>query len=427
VAIVNFNALLKSGAFFLCLIPMSAISSFGPLHHHGHCFFHKMLYNPEPECSNPGPCRLDRLKKRRKRMNVLISRRNKIVLLSMLALASVLVTPAVLAEQGSSNQNRNAAELFAILPDGSAGPEGLAVGPDGNVYAASFGFNQNGSVTGLGQLFVFNSDGRFLRQVSIAGSSPHLLGIAFHPHTGALLVADFGAGQVLSVDSHTGASQVFMTVTGSSGLNGIAFDQAGNVYVSDSFQGIIWKTGSAGGPGTAWVTDPLLTTAGIPPFGANGLEFNHAGNTLFVANTGNDTVVQIPVTSGTPGKPSVFVNSVNGADGLAIDAHDNLWVVANQSDEIDVVSPSGKLLARLGDFEGVDRNGLPHGLLFPASLSFSNDGKFLYVTNLSLDLRVFGLVQAVDSQWCAQVRHFTVSRMRARFTPLGSEDNDGRK
>jgi sugar lactone lactonase YvrE len=254
-------------------------------------------------------------------------------------------------------------------------------------------------------------------------SSSHLLGIAFHPQTGAFLVIDFGGGQVLRVDPITGASSVFMTVTGSSGLNGLTFDSAGNVYVSDSFQGIIWKTGPNGGAATAWVTDPLLTTTGIPPFGANGLEFNHAETTLFVANTGNDTVVQIPVDHGAPGKPAVFVNSINGADGIAVDAHDNLWVAANQNDELAVVNPAGKLLARVGGFEGVDHAGLPHGLLFPASPSFSNDGEFLYVTNLALDLRVLGLPQAVDSQWCGQVKHYTVSRIRARFHALGGKGN----
>ena len=345
----------------------------------------------------------------------------KVALIALMLVASLLLVPMV---TGQEESNRAAAKIFAVLPDGSSGPEGLTVGADGNVYVATFGFNQNGAVSGPGQLFVFNPEGHLVRQVSVANSSPHFLGLAFHPITGALLVLDFGAGKVLNVNPVTGASTVFMTVTGNSGLNGITFDQAGNVYVSDSFQGIIWKTGPSGGAGTVWVSDPLLTTTGIPPFGANGIEFNNEQTIMFVANTGNDTVVQIPFNSGTPGTPSVFVNSINGADGLAIDSHDNLWVAANQNDEIVVVSPNGKLLARLGDFEGVDRHGLPHGLLFPASPAFSLDGEFLYVTNLALDLRVFGLVQAVDSQWCAQVRHFTVSRLRTNFRPLGKNDQD---
>ena len=87
----------------------------------------------------------------------------------------------------------------------------------------------------------------------------------------------------------TGAASVFMTVTGSAGLNALTFDAA--VYVSNSFQGIIWKTGAGGGAGVPWVTDPLLVPNGVPPFGANGLGFNKAGNALFVANTANDQII----------------------------------------------------------------------------------------------------------------------------------------
>jgi sugar lactone lactonase YvrE len=319
--------------------------------------------------------------------------------------------------------DRGKAEIFAVLPDGATGPEGITVGSDGNVYVTTFGFNRAGPVGGAGKLYVFDDDGRLLRQVSVSGTSSHLLGIAFHPTTHALLVIDFGNATVRSVDPQTGSSSVFMPPpSAGNGLNALTFDASGNVYVSDSFQGTIWKTGPGGGPATAWVTHPLLTTTGVPPFGANGLAFNRTGNTLFVANTGNDQIVKIPVVAGIPGTPEVFVNSINGADGLVIDRDANIWVAANQSDEIVVVDPTGKAIAKLGDFDGVSRQGVPRGLLFPASPAFSRDRQWLYVSNLALDLRHFGLAQSVDSQWTAQVKRYTVLKIRARL-PRPSDDD----
>ena len=111
---------------------------------------------------------------------------------------------------------------------------------------------------------------------------------------------------------------------------------------------------------------------------------------MFVANTAMDWIVRIPVNNnGTPGTPEVFTNSINGADGLVLDSDDNLWVAANQADEIVVVDPTGKAIAKLGDFDGV-QNGVTRGLLFPASPAFSKDGHWLFVTNLELDLRTLG-------------------------------------
>lgn len=311
---------------------------------------------------------------------------------------------------------QNGGAEFAVLPAGATGPEGIAIGPDNNLYVTTYGYNASGPVAGSGKLYVYSRSGKLLRQLTVAGSTPNLLGLAFHPTTHALLVIDSGGNKVLNVDPHTGSASVFMTVTGGAGLNALTFDSAGNVYVSDSFQGIIWKTGAGGGAGTAWVSDPLLTTTGVPPFGANGLGFNKAGDTLFVANTGNDQIIQIPVSSGTPGTPSVFVNSINGADGLILDDHDNLWVAANQSDQIVVIDKTGKLITKIGSFDGIGPHGTPRGLLFPASLVFGNRGgqgsdRSLYVTNLALDLRLFGLAQTPDSQWTAMVTRYTVSRL----------------
>ena len=315
--------------------------------------------------------------------------------------------------------DRNKAQLFAVLPDGGTLPEGLAVAPNGDVYVATF--------DGSKKIFVFNENGGLLRTLTVNASSGFLLGVGFHPHTGAFLVIDFGLGKVLNVNPHTGTASDFITTTlggqPNTGLNGLTFDTAGNVYVSDSFTGAIWKSGASGAQGltTPWVQDPLLSTKGDPPFGANGLGFNKAQSILFVANTGNDTIVQIPVSGGTPGTPAIFVNSINGADGLVLDSDDNLWVAANQSDEIVVVDKTGKVLAKLGDFDGLVNDGTPKGLLFPASPAFSRDGKTLYVTNLALDLRVAtGKPEniAIDSAWTAQVKHWTVSKINTKFQTL---------
>jgi DNA-binding beta-propeller fold protein YncE len=331
--------------------------------------------------------------------------------------------------------DRRNVETFATLPAGERHPEGITADKRGNIYVTTFDIARAGTAGEVGHLFVFRNDGRLLRKVLVQNSSPLLLDLAFSPtDPRALLVIDFGGAKVLKVDSMTGASEVFATIPddpsipGAPGPNVLTFDDAGNVYISDSFQGAIWRTGPVGGiagPGgkdaALWVVNALLRTTGVPGFGANGLAFNNAQTLLFVANTGNDTIVKIPVTPGptgpVAGTPAVFVNSVNGADGLIIDKHDNLWVAANQSDEIVVINSSGRAIAKLGDFDGIDHAGRPKGLLFPASLV--RHGDFLYITNLAIDLRAFDTPGAqtngtIVSQWAAEVTLHTISRIRAR-------------
>ena len=164
----------------------------------------------------------------------------------------------------------------------------------------------------------------------------------------------------------------------------------------------------------------------IPPFGANGIEFNSKFDTMFVCNTAMDWIVEIPIAD--PTSLSVFTNSINGCDGIAIDGSDNIWAAANQADEIVVVSSTGdsagKVLAKLGDFDGI-QGGVTNGLLFPASPAFSPDGKWLYVTNLELDLRTLGPnnmggPQAVDSQWAAEVTQHSIARLTAKIPPIQS-------
>jgi sugar lactone lactonase YvrE len=312
---------------------------------------------------------------------------------------------------------RGKVERFATLPPGEAHPEGICVDRDGNVYVVTVATNK--PETSGGTLIVFAPNGKHLRTVTIPDSTPWLLDLRFHPHTGQLLVVDYKTAKILAVDPVTGASFVFMTVSGTNpGLDGLTIDGAGNVYVTDAHEGIIWKVGKNGGAGTAWIESPLLRpTRPPPPIGANGLAFNNDETALFVANTANDTIVKVPVSGLSPGMPEVFVNRAGGGpDGLIIDERDNLWVACNQSNEILVLEPQqGRVIAKLGDFGGIDQDGAPIGFLWSNSLAFHGDD--VLVTNLSLDVgsMISGNLRTIDGPWAAAVKLHTVSKIKKRI------------
>ena len=170
------------------------------------------------------------------------------------------------------------------------------------------------------------------------------------------------------------------------------------------------KAMGASGVPTAWVKSDLLLSHTIHILGANGLAFDRNETGLFVGNTGDHTIVRVPVVNGAAGKPEIFIRGVNGPDGMFVDEDDRLWVVANQSDEILVFDKTGKVLSKLGDFNGLDDNGAPRGLLFPAGMEKIGDS--LYVLNLVVDGRYFkGLAQTVISQWAGEVKVYNIVRI----------------
>jgi sugar lactone lactonase YvrE len=348
--------------------------------------------------------------------------------------------------------------IFAVVPNLPGNVpvsiEGLTVGPDGTVYAPSFGFNSKGEVLGPPHLFSFKPNGALLHDVALVNTaatpqpSAHLLGLVFQASTGSLLICDLAQGIVWKANPATGKSSVFMDTKlgGMSGLNALTFDPMGNLYVSDSFQGVIWKTGPHGGTPTKFVDSPTLSPqAGpgvilIPPFGANGVEFNNQFTAMYVANTAYHSIVKVPVNLQSDGSVSVagsaevLTTGINAPDGIAVDSHDNLWVVANQEDEIDVIDPNAafdgtgktlaKVIAKRGDFQGISENGTIRGLLFPASPAFSLDERFLYVSNIALYLPFAGSPEpAIDSPWTLEVKHYTIAKIRALIPSLHDEDD----
>jgi sugar lactone lactonase YvrE len=306
-----------------------------------------------------------------------------------LAHAAVLLSSLAVARPAAADDGSRSPFLQDFGPNLLAdcpNPEGIAVDTHGFVYASAFSF------TPVAQICVLDPGGRLVDKIPVpagpAGSAA-LLGMLFIPHEG-LFVTDFadGAsphGRLLRVDRRGG---VHVVAEGFAAPNAIAVDRRGRLYVSDSFAGTITRMRADGSGRTTWISDPLLTTAGQPPFGANGLAFDAAERFLYVANTGDSNVLRIPLRrDGNAGPIEVWAHgadldqrtgatqSLHGADGIQFDVDGNLWVCANQANEVQVLSPSGELRAR---YRGAGADALD----FPASLAFV--GRTLYLTNLSL-------------------------------------------
>ena len=330
------------------------------------------------------------------------------VLVAGFVAVGVLVGASVCPAGEPGSLFEGGVEEFAVLPDGVRFPEGLAANPsNGDIFVATFDSGPNAN-----KLLRFSRNGRLVAQRDF-GATP-LLGLGFDADHGKVFILNVGASKVQRIaaafDSGTAIEDVAkipsigpppprtvpnpdtssdLITFGSSGFavpNAMVFDRAGDLYVSDSFQGAIFridhaKTCAAPCAVTTVSHDPLLATAGFPPFGANGLALDSAEANLYVANTGDNRVLKMDLSSKAV---SVFAESVHGADGLLFDDSSRLWVAANQADQLVALNDKGRVVARVGRFEGIRRDGTPRGLLFPASMVIV-DG-FMYVTNLALPL-----------------------------------------
>jgi sugar lactone lactonase YvrE len=177
--------------------------------------------------------------------------------------------------------------------------------------------------------------------------------------------------------------------------NGLQFDEAGQLYVTDSAAGAVFRISPAGVV-TRWASDPLLSGGkdscgagkgvGVPfDIGANGIV--KKGDAFYVTNTDKATVLRIPVQAdGTAGAPTVFAGpdcaQLSGADGLAVAPDGDLIVASNHLNQLTRVEGNGRVSPLL--------TGAP--LDFPSSLVFS-DGA-LYINNFAfLDTQNPGLLR----------------------------------
>ena len=138
--------------------------------------------------------------------------------------------------------------------------------------------------------------------------------------------------------------EVFAELDQSGGPNDLAFDDDGNLFVTDPVLARIWKVDPLGNP-TVFVEHPLL--AGTPDapvlvfraVGVNGIAFDKHQKFLYVSNTDQGRILRIEARSSHP-VPTVFASDtrLRGSDGIAFDRDETLWVTVNAADSLVTVN-----------------------------------------------------------------------------------------
>jgi len=148
-----------------------------------------------------------------------------------------------------------------------------------------------------------------------------------------------------------GSAEIFAELDHSGAPNDLAFDDAGNLFVTDPVLGRVWKVDADGTP-EVFVEHALLE--GNPddpallfrPLGANGIAFDRQQGFLYVSNTDQGSIVRVDVDDDRA--VDVFAESaeLRGADGVAFDRAGTLYVAVNGLDALAVVDRHGNVELR---------------------------------------------------------------------------------
>ncbi len=289
------------------------------------------------------------------------------------------------------------AEFPAFIPIADT-PSGVAVDKSGDVYVS---VRQGGR----GVIWKYTPDGA---RSFFADVGPAVIyGLAIKANGDVYAAMATGPGQgVYRADRYGN----FELLPGTEEIvlpNGLAFDNRGNLYVTESYSGSagaygpggIWRIPAKGEP-EVWLRDPLLTGVGILgfPVGANGIAYYHGD--LFVTNTDKGLIVRVPVSEdGSAGQPAVWKSlgevpesPLAGSrlpvlpDGLALDVQGNLYLTILTRNAVvrvraeDRVQESIAVLGSPGPVPSAPFD-------FPASLAFgtgAGEQANLFVTNLGM-------------------------------------------
>lgn len=299
--------------------------------------------------------------------------------------------PLIAEDEGPQDQDQGVQVVNAFAAENGELPEGIAIDKSGNTYVSvgyPFWFPVEES---FGEIWKISPEGEKTILHAFPGG-PGAAGLAVSP-SGELYFAYPNPPDPATngVYRFTGDGDI-ERLPGSENIvlsNGLALTKQGDLFVSDSALGAVWRIPDNGDEAEMWIQHDWL--AGCDPddyaVGANGVALWKNG--LYVASTSRGMLLYVPIQNdGSAGEIEIVTgdddcdmdnDELYGMDGIALDVHGNVFallVLQHKLVRIDPSDGSHTVLLTADD-----------GLFNPASIAFGTGGgnrQDVFLSNFAL-------------------------------------------
>ena len=138
------------------------------------------------------------------------------------ALGVLIATPVDAWDRGD-------VDVLTVLPDATPGHpssvEGLTVGPDGNIYAATFGFNYHGRADGQCRALRHQAEWHARASGTIQDRAPTCSDLRFNPVNGSCWSLISALARSSTSTRQPGCRRLHTPTIADSGLNALTFDK----------------------------------------------------------------------------------------------------------------------------------------------------------------------------------------------------------